>query len=115
MKDYHKLLHQSPVPTYILDEQTNSFIEVNKAACELYGYTPAEFRSLTALDLHLKEDHNKLRAERIMLGTFKVYYGNWTHKKKNGELIRVKIIADKIIYPDKGAWFVIIKPLKLEK
>ncbi|MFI5219419.1 MAG: PAS domain-containing protein [Bacteroidia bacterium] len=114
-KDYKKLLHKNSSPAYIFDAETFAFIEVNKAACEMYGYSPDEFLSLTVMDLHLKENHDKVRAENIMLNNLRVYYGNWTHKKKNGELIPVKVIRDKIIFQDKDAWFVTVKLLPVEK
>lgn len=44
-------LRSIPLPLLVIDEQTTAIIDVNPAACAVYGYTPDEFASLAFNDL----------------------------------------------------------------
>ena len=46
-----RLFDESPEPTWLYDEETLRFIDVNRAALAVYGYTRDEFLQLTIHDL----------------------------------------------------------------
>lgn len=41
----------SPIPMYILDAETLSFVDVNKSATEVYGYDKAHFLTMSLTDV----------------------------------------------------------------
>ena len=47
------LFQDNPQPTYLYDPDTGRFLEINRAACEKYGYTRGEFLALTVADVCL--------------------------------------------------------------
>ena len=46
-----RLFDESPEPMWLYDEETLRFIDVNRAALAVYGYTRDEFLQLTIHDL----------------------------------------------------------------
>lgn len=56
-EDRFRLLFQSiPLPLLVVDDLTRNILDVNDAACALYGYTPDEFTLLTLVDLLPPDD-----------------------------------------------------------
>ncbi|HEU4470988.1 MAG TPA: PAS domain S-box protein [Flavisolibacter sp.] len=97
---YKLLFDQSPSPKWIFHAASYRLVEVNCAACELYGYSREEFLTLTIPDLKLPEDighfeslmNNRaegLRSNRIV-----------KHKKKNGEVFSIEIFTHGIMLED---------------
>ena len=104
---YKYLFQNSPLPMWIYDLKTLSFLEVNNAAIESYGYSHEEFLNMTLKDIRPEEDTKTLLADVAV--TFNNYYkaGTWRHIKKNGELIYVEITSHAIDYGSKKARLVI--------
>jgi PAS domain S-box-containing protein len=45
-EEYYRLLFDlTPLPTFVYDQETFAFLNVNRAALEWYGYSLEEFRS----------------------------------------------------------------------
>lgn len=70
---------------------SGEIMEVNRTACERYGYTRDEFLSMSALDMAVPEHHPLLKD---MLG--KVWSGQKAveqiyHRKRNGEVFPVEV------------------------
>ncbi|MCB9098037.1 MAG: PAS domain S-box protein [Anaerolineales bacterium] len=95
---FELLIAHHPFPTWIIHRETLAFLEVNQAAIEAYGYSRAEFLAMTIKDIRPPEDIPRLlelwqrdqsewrRAEQ------------WRHRRKDGTVIDVKIIAHLITY-----------------
>ncbi|MEP6362891.1 MAG: PAS domain S-box protein, partial [Balneola sp.] len=90
---YRFLFHNNPNPLMIVDDSgSETIIDVNHAATELYGYTKEEFVSMTTFDLRPPEDHEMFQnivnslseKEKEGIKTIRT-----NHLKKNGELIIV--------------------------
>jgi PAS domain S-box-containing protein len=111
-EEYIKLLNECPKPAYIFDAETLFILDVNEAACRLYHHTHERFLTLSMLDLRPEAERNKTRAEIILHGKIRVYFGEKIHQTKFGKILKVKIEADKIIFNDKQAWFAQVKVLK---
>jgi diguanylate cyclase (GGDEF)-like protein/PAS domain S-box-containing protein len=59
----HEAMFEShPLPVLLADEITWRIVGVNKAACERYGFSGKEFRTMTILDLYRPEDRDSARA-----------------------------------------------------
>ncbi|HTE30314.1 MAG TPA: PAS domain S-box protein, partial [Chryseolinea sp.] len=105
---YRTLFFYSPLPKWLYDNETLKFLDVNEAAIRSYGYTREEFLSMTIRDIRPKEDVelllkylNKTGIERDLEN------GQWTHLKKDQEIIIVDITAHSIDYNNKKARMVI--------
>lgn len=88
----------NPLPMWIYDLATLTFMEVNNAACLRYGYAREEFLGISLLDIRPAEEHNKL-IENIQ--TSQAAYqrsSNWLHKDKEGRLFPVEIVSYKVEY-----------------
>ena len=98
-KRYSDLFYLSPQPMWVFNAETFRFVQVNKAAITLYGYSEEEFLKLTVMDLHaqngvtatkevvrLPQAHNNEICKETCL-----------HKKKSGDIIEVEIYDTPII------------------
>lgn len=101
---YGILFDNNPNPMWIYEMSSLRFLKVNKSAVRTYGYSEAEFLTMTILDIR----HN---SEQSMLGflqgkatsetSFERHSYNsgiWRHLTKNGELIHAEIYGDTIQY-----------------
>ena len=99
-KRYRELFLNNPIPTYIFDETTLEFVEVNDATVENYGYSREEFSKMTLKDIRLSDDIPALIASLEHLGKDVFYTTNMRHKKKNGQLFPVEITSHSL--PEKN-------------
>lgn len=98
-KRYSDLFYLSPQPMWVFNAATYGFIQVNKAAIMLYGYSEEEFLKRTVMDLR---PHNHVAAikevDRLpQAGTNEICKGTSLHKKKSGQIIEVEIYDTPII------------------
>jgi len=96
-KQYSDLFNLSPQPMWVLDVETFRFVQVNKAAVLLYGYTEEEFLNITLMDIKLEEDIPEAIVDLRTDNTQNWVYKNLTrHRKKSGEIIEVEISSTAI-------------------
>lgn len=98
---YKMLFDNNPLPMWMFTLPERSIIEVNKAACEHYGYTREEFLNLSVLDMRPKEEVPRFLEDIKQMSPEVRTAGVWVHKKKNGDLIKVEIFKDDIVYKGK--------------
>ncbi len=82
-RKYYNLFQNYPVPSWVIDQDTFQFLDVNKAAINHYGYSYEEFLSMTALDIRPHEEQErflKLDRSKDHMGM----RGQWMHKKRTG-------------------------------
>jgi diguanylate cyclase (GGDEF)-like protein/PAS domain S-box-containing protein len=89
-----RLLFQSnPMPMWVYNRETLSFLEVNEAAIQHYGYSRDQFLSMSILDIRPEEDKAALiehvKADADDLKPDK----SWRHLKANGQRIEVLTYA----------------------
>lgn len=100
-ESYRMLFDANPNPVLIFDYNTLGFLAVNDAAINLYDYSREEFLQLTIMDIRPEEDI-PLVSEIVRDGNFKEI-GIWRHRKKNGQIIWVKITAQPMDWQDHRA------------
>ncbi len=95
---YKLLFNKNPFPMWMLALPGLNIIDVNDAAITEYGYSREEFLTMTPIDFRPEDEHERyLQAkDKIRDGISKM--GFWVHRKKNGSLINVEIIAHNMIY-----------------
>ena len=105
-ESFRILFEQHPHPMWVYDLETLRFLEVNQCAIERYGYTRAEFLSMTIADIRPEEDArtlmNYLQLERPSLN----YAGIWRHRTKSGEVIDVEITTHTLEFHGRGGGLV---------
>jgi len=113
------LVKNNPEPIYIYDKENLNFIEVNKAAQDLYKYSIEEFKQMDLTDLYNPEDIQTLlgfSSEQPAEGKFSKPF---RQKRKDGSTILVEVSKFSFKYNDREAHFNIVKnvtdSLELEK
>lgn len=107
-KRYRMMFESNPLPMCVYDLETLNFLSVNDAAVHHYGYSRAEFLTMTIKDIRPSEDVPKL-LESIANApneTGKPDIGR--HLKKDGTLIDVEIIAHGLLFDGKSARLVLM-------
>jgi PAS domain S-box-containing protein len=107
---YRRLFEVHPQPMWVVDAKTFAFIAVNAAAVRLYGYSKEEFLGMTADQIRPEEDvASLLRAFEDRSTSYS--HRIWRHRKKNGELVNVKIISYGLEFDGRAARLAVIHDL----
>ncbi|MGC4100545.1 PAS domain S-box protein [Ferruginibacter sp.] len=116
-KKYRYLFENNPMPMWVIDLKTFRFLDVNKMAVLQYGYSRQEFLSMTATDIRPDEDKELFVRSDHAFTTNAANYnrGTWRHKKKDGTIITVEIIAHEIIFDGVPARFILSNDITEKK
>ncbi|GAB2838270.1 PAS domain S-box protein [Ferruginibacter profundus] len=108
-KRYRYLFENNPLPMWVIDLETFSFLDVNEMATLHYGYSREEFLSMKATDIRPEaERENFIQADHAYeIDPFNYNRGIWNHRKKDGTIIQVEIIAHKIMFEGRPARFIL--------
>ncbi|PST84395.1 hypothetical protein C7T94_06710 [Pedobacter yulinensis] len=87
---YQKLFDNNPLPIYVLHRGTLKILAVNRAMCNLYGYTEAEFLKMTALDIRPEADREPFRKYVNRKNKRENTGGEAVHCKKDGNCFTVR-------------------------
>ncbi len=106
---YITLFNTIPQPVWVFDEETLAILQVNDAACTMYGYTHAEYGNMTLHDLRPPTEMPVL--ERVLAAIRghernKIPYP-LKHKRKDGSTIYVRIENVQIQLNGRKAWLAI--------
>jgi diguanylate cyclase (GGDEF)-like protein/PAS domain S-box-containing protein len=97
------LFVSNPLPMWVFDRETLCFLAVNEAAIAHYGYSLAQFLTMTIVDFQRPEDREALRlAAKAPNGAY------WNdriarHIKANGEEVEVAIYSRVLDYQGRPA------------
>src|SRR5690606_2667044 len=96
--DYSSLFFLSPFPKWVYEVSTLHILDANEAAVLHYGYSREEFRELTIRDLRPTDEIPKMAAALADIDSMKgnIFFGIFSHLKKSGEKIRMKINGHKV-------------------
>jgi PAS domain S-box-containing protein len=107
-----EVIDLSPDAFFQADLQAR-FTDVNQAACLLLGYEREELIGKTVFDIIPVEDVPRLKAVRAeLLVPGQVNRAEWTHKRKDGSLVRVEVSSN--ILPD-GRWQAFVRDISERK
>src|SRR3954465_7211165 len=105
---YRMLFESSPLPMWVVDDETLHFLAVNDAALKVYGYSREEFLSMNASDLRRSDERRDfLRNEPG--GT--VYRGLYRHRRKNGDPLDIDGVGHLVSWRGKRARLVVINDI----
>lgn len=120
-KRYRNLFQQNPEPIWLIDKQSGLFLDVNIAAINHYGYTREEFFEMKEKDLLTMDSPAGLSIHEPAENSDSNYKNKkyLSHRKKNGEVIRVKVDFNDVHHNGKVARLVtvddITEKLRTEK
>ncbi|PZV16015.1 MAG: GGDEF domain-containing protein [Pseudanabaena sp.] len=102
------LFENNPNPMWIYDLETLSFLAVNQAVINHYGYSEEEFLSMTLQDIRPPED-----VPRLLAAIAKVSVGFsmpevWRHRKKDGTQIFVDVSSHTLDYQNRKCELILI-------
>lgn len=103
------LFYFTPLPSWVCDMKTFRILDVNQAAQQLYGYGNEEYVNLTVQDL-TAEDGDLKTYSTICKTDYNggiLNFGIFTHKKKDGEKIRMEIFGNEIAFQGKKCMLLI--------
>jgi PAS domain S-box-containing protein len=105
---YRSLFEANPLPMWIYDLETLSFLEINDAAISHYGYRREEFLSMTIADIRPTDDKPALLANIAHATDHAIdNAGVWRHRKKDGSIIDVEITSHVFDYSGRRAELVL--------
>ncbi|MFZ9028078.1 MAG: PAS domain S-box protein, partial [Crocinitomicaceae bacterium] len=103
------LFDSHPFPAIVYDVKSLKILTANKTAIEMYGYTHKEFCKISVLDLHPKDEQDKLKLYISNLSSGKSKPQNWKHILKNGDIRSVSISGNSIGFGKSDARIVTIE------
>jgi two-component system cell cycle sensor histidine kinase/response regulator CckA len=98
-QQYRVLFDHNPNPMWVYSDSTRAFLAVNEAAMRRYGYSRAEFLSMSRQDLRVQPEPQAHASN----GVFRANGGadptwNGQHRKKNGTVIDVAVSSRAITF-----------------
>ena len=92
---YRSLFNALPNPIWLFDIDTKKILQANDAAVDRYGYSREEFLSMVITDLGPQDEVQAVEERLKRMGEKDGIdeAGIWKHKKKNGAVIDVNIVA----------------------
>ena len=104
---YRLLFNQNPMPMFMVELPGRKFVDVNIAAIDFYGYNKEEFLRMTSNDIRPDYAAYELQNFDFTNETGVHNAGIWDHKKNDGTIVRVNIIAHNILYEGKDVRLVL--------
>jgi two-component system cell cycle sensor histidine kinase/response regulator CckA len=108
---YRLMFEVMPMPAWVYDVDSYSFLAVNPAAIAHYGYSEADFLSMTILDVRPPEDVERVKAQvRARRQGFEGQGRGWghRHRKANGTLMDVEVISHAFDFEGHSARIVLV-------
>lgn len=106
---YRTLFEAHPMPMYVFDTDTLSFLAVNDAAQRKYGYSAAEFKRMTISDIRPPEEQERLATSEAATFGQSGDAGVWTHRDRNGRAFPVHVYSGSIMWEGRRAKLVMIQ------
>jgi PAS domain S-box-containing protein len=104
---YRLLFEENPLPMWLYDTGSLRFLAVNDAAVAQYGYGRDEFMNMTIREIRPPEEDQRLEGYLKQPRLPQERSGPWKHRKKDGTLLDVEMIAHNTWFLDKPARMVL--------
>lgn len=109
------LFENSPWASWVIDCETNRFLDVNNFALQYYGYSFEEFTSMYAKDIRPENEQKKYEKYISISNKHTATQTQWKHIKKDGTIVTVEEMSGNILFEGKLAKLVLVKHLETEK
>ncbi len=99
------LFEAAPVPMWVVDDQTQGFIAVNEACVRRYGYSRAEFLTMSIFDIRSELEARRLK--QVLGAESMAGIHRWLHRCKDGTEFPVDTLSHRLQYGGRAARFVV--------
>jgi diguanylate cyclase (GGDEF)-like protein/PAS domain S-box-containing protein len=100
---FRLLFEENPLPMWVADVNTLEFLAVNAATCQHYGYSREQMLAMSAADLRVPEEREKLRNEFRQHAGMQTARDTRCHVTADGRLIEVAVEARPLRYNGRDA------------
>ncbi len=100
---YRLFFEKNPLPMWVVDLESLSFLKVNDAAVRKYGYSREEFLGMTVREIRPAEDMPRFMAYSARSREGWDDAGRWRHVLKDGGIIDVDVTTYEIDYRGRPA------------
>jgi diguanylate cyclase (GGDEF)-like protein/PAS domain S-box-containing protein len=100
---FRLLFEENPLPMWVADVNTLEFLAVNAATCRHYGYSRDQMLAMSAADLCIPEEREKLRNEFRQHAGMQTAADTRRHITADGRLIEVAVEARPLRYNGRDA------------
>ncbi|MFN7943944.1 MAG: PAS domain S-box protein [Blastocatellia bacterium] len=107
---YRELFELTPLPMGVIDHETMTFVAVNQAAIQHYGWSREEFVGLPVTALYLPEDVPAL-IERYRMRDRLSSHRSARHRIRDGRIIDVELTTHDITWAGKPARLVLAQDI----
>lgn len=112
---YRYLFENNPQPMWIYDVDTLSFLEVNNAAINHYGFSRKEFLSMTLFDVCPPDDIPEFVKSIALIKDKKDHLSRRRHLTKSEEIIYVELTSTPILFENRNARHVLVNDVTKRK
>jgi PAS domain S-box-containing protein len=109
--DFRRLFEHSPLPMYVYDLNSLSFLEVNQAAIERYGYSREEFLQMRITDIRPQDEVPRLLEYLQQSRDAFELPGHWQHQRRDGSLMQVNLALIQLEFAGRAAAQVIVEDI----
>lgn len=95
---FRLLFDNNPIPMFVYDQSNLSYLDVNQAALDHYGYTRDEFLKMTHVDIRPPRDRQKLIEHLGNWTGISLGEDDWVHLKADGSEVTMNIFARPLTY-----------------
>src|SRR5579862_2874024 len=114
-EQYRLLFEANPLPMWVFDQETLSFLAVNEAAVLHYGYSRREFFEMTIKDIRAEEEIPALLADVKHADEGLSAPSVWQHRKKDGTTIDVEITRHSLSFRGRKAALILAHDVTEQK
>jgi hypothetical protein len=104
---YRLLFEANPQPMWVFDRETLTFLAVNQAAVDHYGWSREEFLAMTVKDIRPPEEIPALMDLMGRLVEAPMRPGVYRHSKKDGTPIEVETLGNPMLFDGRRAIMVL--------
>jgi PAS domain S-box-containing protein len=103
---YRSMFESNPHSMWVYEPEGLSFLAVNDAAVENYGYSRDEFLAMTIKDIRPAEDIPAL-LHSVSVAPVAENAGTWRHRRKDGSIIDVEVSSHALDFGGRAARLVL--------
>lgn len=110
---YRSLFESNPLPIWVIGRDSYRFLHTNPAATDLFGFTQAEFSTMSFSDLHTTAEMESFQKAVAGLDRQAIALSGWRSRTKSGETLDLELK----IHPATTRWgaaFIVI-PLDIRE
>jgi two-component system, cell cycle sensor histidine kinase and response regulator CckA len=112
---YQLLFRKNPLPMWVVDLENLAFLAVNETAIREYGHSEEEFLAMSIKGIRAPEELAGIGKDLELARKVSPCFFKTKHRKKNGQIIDVEIVASGIDYGGRTAKLAVVNDVTARK